>query len=43
MDWKITSTDNVRALILIAHPDDETIFCGGNCCSQNSLSVEKSH
>ena len=29
MDWNISPSKNVNALLLVAHPDDETIFCGG--------------
>lgn len=29
MNWNISPTNNVNILLLVAHPDDETIFCGG--------------
>lgn len=29
MDWNISPSKNINALLLVAHPDDETIFCGG--------------
>lgn len=29
MDWKIPSKEKINALLIVAHPDDETIFCGG--------------
>ena len=29
LNWNIPSTKIVNALIAVAHPDDETIFCGG--------------
>ncbi len=29
MDWNLRSDNNVNALVLTAHPDDETIFCCG--------------
>jgi hypothetical protein len=29
MDWNTSSTESVNALIAVAHPDDETVFCGG--------------
>ncbi len=28
-DWRISDPSNINALLLVAHPDDETIFCGG--------------
>lgn len=29
MDWNISKEENINALLIVAHPDDETIFCGG--------------
>ena len=29
LTWNIPSTKMINALIAVAHPDDETIFCGG--------------
>lgn len=29
MDWNISKKDNINALVIVAHPDDETVFCGG--------------
>lgn len=29
MEWRIPARNNINALLLVAHPDDETIFCGG--------------
>ena len=29
MDWNTLSKSDINALLIVAHPDDETIFCGG--------------
>jgi LmbE family N-acetylglucosaminyl deacetylase len=29
LDWNVGFSKNVNALVLVAHPDDETLFCGG--------------
>ena len=29
MNWNLSLSKNINTLLLVAHPDDETIFCGG--------------
>ncbi len=36
MNWKLTNQTNPNAYIITAHPDDETIFCGGTILSYPS-------